>query len=160
MPKLGDVVMYVTNQGQPRLAFVSAEVIELPKKEDEPEEEKQVRERHETEERERAEKEHKRREELLQADREAAKAAHEEAEARAGGPIQRVALVPPESPSPMPLVPPMEVEQEDEPTGPELTLHVLLHVGDVEFARHGSMAICEGVKHSDKNLPNTWHEGE
>jgi hypothetical protein len=158
MAKLGDIVTYVTDQGQPRMAFVSAEVVEPPKEEAEPEEERIAREAAQADEEARLEAERKQREEEVARQAEVAQAQHTEAEALAGAPIQLVVTVPSESLMPAPVLPPVPVEEE-EPTGPELTLHVLLHAGDAEFALQGAMAIYAGVKHSDKNLPHTWHCG-
>jgi hypothetical protein len=151
MPKLGDIVTYMTDSGQQRMAFVSSEVIEPAKESDE---EKQAREEREAAEKQRLEDEKKLHDEEVARQAEASQAAHAEAEARAGGPIQLVASVPPESFAPMPLAP---VEEEEEPTGPELTLHVLLHPSDQDYVRLGAFGIYAGVKHSDKNLPHTWH---
>src|SRR2546421_9624447 len=139
MPKLGDIVIYMTDQGQSRMAFVSSEVIEPAKETDE---EKQAREEQEAKEQQRLEEEKKRHDEELAAQAEAAKVAHEEAEARAGGPIQRVTMVSPEALAPVPPSPlAEEEEQEEEPTGPELTLHVLLHPSDQDYVRLGALAV-------------------
>ena len=154
MPKLGDIVTYVTDQGQQRMAFVSSEVIEPPKETDE---EKQAREQAQADEAKQKEAAQKQHEEELAAQAEAAKVAHEEAEARAGGPIQRVTMVSPEALAPMVLAPAEVVPEEEEPTGPALTLHVLLHPSDQDYAQLGSLAVYAGVKHSDKNVPGTWH---
>lgn len=155
MPKLGDIVTYVTDQGQMRMAFVSWEVIEPLKESDE---EKQARETALAEEKKRQEEEAKAREEQLAAQRDAAKVAHAEAEALAGGPIQRVVVVQPEVFVPDPILPLDPVaEEEEKPTGPVLTLHVLLHPSDQDYAALGAFGVYAGVKHSDKNLPHTWH---
>lgn len=155
MPKLGDIVTYVTDQGNPRMAFVSAEVVEPAKEEDEPIEEKKARERDEAEEKKRLDKEKKHHDKQQAVQMESARAAHKEAEAHAGGPIQRVTNVAPEPPSPIHSLP--HVDEEDETTGPELTLHAFLQLGDVDYTTYGAIATYSGVRHSNEARPNTWH---
>ncbi|SRR6266487_4381221 len=109
MPKLGDIVTYVTDQGHMRMAFVSLEVIELPKEA----EEEQV---------------------LVEAD--------VAAEARSKRPSKKRQE---------------EALEEEKPTGPVLSLHVLLHPSDQDYASLGAFGVYAGVPHSDKNVPHSWH---
>jgi len=50
-----------------------------------------------------------------------------------------------------------EALEEEKSTGPVLSLHVLLHPSDQDYASMGAFGVYAGVPHSDKNLPHTWH---
>jgi hypothetical protein len=158
MAKLGDIVTFVTDQGQPRMAFVSAEVVEPVQETDE---ERQAAQQAQTDLEAQQAVELKQREDQLAVLAEEAQVAHAEAEAVAGSPIQLVASVPLTPPLPLSALPSVEPtseqKEQEQPTGPALTLHVLLHANDNDFTTGGSVAIFAGVPHSDKGLPHTWH---
>jgi hypothetical protein len=162
MPHLGDIVTYMTDQGQPRVAFVSAEPIDLPveappstalevpgsvvvEQEEEPIQAQVALLPAPSPE-----------EAVLSDEAKAAQEAHAQAELVAGGPIQRVEIVNVAALQPPP-VPAVIEEPPAEPTGPALTLHVLLHSSDADYAILGPFGIYADVPHSDACLPGTWH---